>query len=248
VSERSEVAPSVDGPDLSADVVVVGSGGHALVCIDVLRAAGRRVVGCVHVEGRQVEVDVPVLGTVEHLGEIVTDDTAVFVAVMENRARQMLTSEVTSLGARLVTAISPHAVVSPSARIGAGALLLPGTVVAAKATIGDGAIVNANAAVDHEGSIGAFAHVAPGASLAGYVTVGDGALIGVGGERHARAHDRGVVDGRRRLRRGTRRAAGRHGGRGAGQDDLRKRGHAVTGVRRTYVEQRLPPCQTAPVS
>jgi UDP-perosamine 4-acetyltransferase len=180
VSERSEVAPSVDGPDLSADVVVVGSGGHALVCIDVLRAAGRRVVGCVHVEGRQVEVDVPVLGTVEHLGEIVTDDTAVFVAVMENRARQMLTSEVTSLGARLVTAISPHAVVSPSARIGAGALLLPGTVVAAKATIGDGAIVNANAAVDHEGSIGAFAHVAPGASLAGYVTVGDGALIGVG--------------------------------------------------------------------
>jgi UDP-perosamine 4-acetyltransferase len=178
VSERGDV--TVDGPESGADVVVIGSGGHALVCVDVLRAAGRRVAGCVAVEGRQVDVGVPVLGTTDQLGELVTAGTAVFVAVMENRARQMLTSEITALGARLVTAISPHAVISPSVRIGSGALLLPGAIVAAQATIGDGAIVNANAAVDHEGSIGAFAHVAPGASLAGYVTVGDGALIGVG--------------------------------------------------------------------
>ena len=38
----------------------------------------------------------------------------VFVAVMDNRTRQMLTREITSLGAHLVTAISPRAVVSPS--------------------------------------------------------------------------------------------------------------------------------------
>ena len=178
MSARGDV--TVDGAESGADVFVIGSGGHALVCIEVLRATGRRVAGCVEVDGRQVDVGVPVLGRVDDLGELVTRDAAVFVAVMENRARQVLTSEVIALGARLVTAISPHAVISASARIGAGALLLPGAVVAAQATIGDGAIVNANAAIDHAGSIGAFAHVAPGASLAGYVTVGDGALIGVG--------------------------------------------------------------------
>jgi UDP-perosamine 4-acetyltransferase len=147
-------------------VLVVGSGGFAMACIDVLEAGGLDVGGRVEADG---ELDGATVAGVD-----------VFVAVMDNRTRQMLTHEVTSLGGRLVSALSPRAVISPSARIGAGALVMPGAVVNAAASIGDGAIVNTNAAVDHEVSIGAFAHVAVGASIAGNVTVGDGALVGVG--------------------------------------------------------------------
>jgi UDP-perosamine 4-acetyltransferase len=170
----------VDGPDPGPAVVVVGNGGHALVCLDILRDGGHRVAGCVETDERGADVGVPLLGTADDLADLVSADTAVFVAVADNRARQVLTHEVTSLRAHVVAAISPHAVVSPTARIGAGALLLPGAVVNAHAVIGEGAIINVNAAVDHEVSIGAFAHVGPGSSLAGNVTVGDGALVGVG--------------------------------------------------------------------
>jgi sugar O-acyltransferase (sialic acid O-acetyltransferase NeuD family) len=147
-------------------VLVVGSGGFAMACVDVLESSGLEVSGPVEPDGE--------------LDRSAIDGADVFVAVMDNRARQMLSHEVTALGGRLVAALSQRAVVSPSAQIGAGAVLMPGAVVNAGASIGEGAIVNINAAVDSEVSVGAFAHVAVGASLAGSVTVGDGALIGVG--------------------------------------------------------------------
>jgi sugar O-acyltransferase (sialic acid O-acetyltransferase NeuD family) len=146
--------------------VVVGSGGFALVCIEVLESSGHQV-------NRHVDVAADADLTV-------VSGESVFVAVMDNRERQALTAEVRSLGAVVVTAISPHAVVSRSARVEAGALIMPGAVVQAQAAVGVGAIVNANAVADHEVVIGAFAHIAPGAALAANVTVGDGALVGVG--------------------------------------------------------------------
>lgn len=146
--------------------IVVGSGGFALVCIEVLESAGNQI-------DRHLDVTPDADLTVAS-GE------SVFIAVMDNRERQALTAEMRSLGAVVVTAISPHAMVSPSSRIEVGALIMPGAVVQAKAAVGLGAIVNANAVVDHDVMIGAFAHIAPGAALAANVTVGDGALVGVG--------------------------------------------------------------------
>jgi UDP-perosamine 4-acetyltransferase len=147
-------------------VIVVGSGGFALTCADVLEASGRAVTA-------HLDQD-------EELGGRISPATEVFVAVMDNRARQALTAAIRAHGAVPVSAVSPRAVLSPSAHVGDGVLVMPGAVVNANASIGDGAVINTNAAVDHDVSIGTFAHVAVGASLAGGVTVGDGALIGVG--------------------------------------------------------------------
>jgi UDP-perosamine 4-acetyltransferase len=147
-------------------VVVVGSGGYAVSCIDVLEASGLAVTACFDPD--------------DELAATITSGTKVFVAVMDNRARQALSAEIRSHGAVVVSAVSPRAVVSPSVQLGAGVLLMPGAVVNANTSIGDGAVINTNAAVDYEVAVGSFAHVAVGASLAGGVSVGDGALIGVG--------------------------------------------------------------------
>jgi UDP-perosamine 4-acetyltransferase len=147
-------------------VIVVGRDGFARACIDVLEASGISVDGHADPE--------------DDLTRVIHAGAEVFVAVMDNRARQALSHEIRSYDAVLISAVSPRAVVSPSARLGAGVMLMPGAVVNAHASLGHGAIVNTNAAVDHEVAVGSFAHVAVGASLAGNVTVGDGALIGVG--------------------------------------------------------------------
>ena len=121
------------------------------------------------------------LGTDGDLAALVADEyPRAFVAVGDNRTRQMLSEAVVAAGGSLVRAVSPAAVVSTTADVDDGVLVMPGAVVNALATSNAGVIVNTHASIDHGCRIGAFAHVAPGVALAGDVTVGEGALIGIG--------------------------------------------------------------------
>ena len=57
---------------------------------------------------------------------------------------------------------------------------MAGAVVNAYTRLGDGAIVNTGATIDHDAMIGEWAHVAPGCHLSGAVTLGEGVFLGVG--------------------------------------------------------------------
>ncbi len=167
---------------MTAGIVVIGAGGHAKVCIEVLRGAGQDVACCVGRPGDpETCVGTPVLrgeGVLERLlGE---GHSEAFVALGDNSLRRQLAATVTELGYTLATAISADAVVSPSARVEAGALIMPGAVVNAEAFIGPLVIINTRASVDHDCRIKDAAHIAPGCALSGGVRVGDGAMIGVG--------------------------------------------------------------------
>jgi UDP-perosamine 4-acetyltransferase len=124
---------------------------------------------------------VEVLGTDGDLTSLVVNEyPRVFVAVGDNQSRWKLSEAVVAAGGSLVCAVSPAAVVSATADVDEGVLVMPGAVVNAHAHLERGVIVNTNAAIDHGCRIGAFSHVAPGVALAGDVAVGEGALIGIG--------------------------------------------------------------------
>lgn len=164
-------------------VVVVGSGGHALVCIEVLREGGYPIAGCLSDDPDSAApgLDAPIVGCSADIARLVGEGARLFfVAVGDNRARCRLAGLVSAAGEALVAAVSAHAVVSPTAVVSPGALVMPGAVVNARSSVGAGAIVNTSASIDHECSLGGWSHVCPGASLAGRVTVGEGALVGVG--------------------------------------------------------------------
>lgn len=164
---------------------MVGAGGHALVAIEVLLASGHPVAGALSHDGRaHAPLDragTSVIGRDRELPALLsTGPGEVFVAIGDNRARRRFMEMARTAGARLVTAVSPDAVVSPSAQIAAGALIMPGALVNAAARIEAGVIINTGAIVDHECVIGPYAHIAPGVALAGNVQVGEGALLGIG--------------------------------------------------------------------
>jgi UDP-perosamine 4-acetyltransferase len=164
-------------------VVVIGAGGHAKVVIELIRAQGRyEVVGCTDREPQRREVvGAPLLGSDDVLpGLYARGIRHCFVALGDNALRRKVATQVTALGFQLVNAISPKAIVSPSARIGRGVAVMGGAVINADATIGDLAIVNTRAAVDHDCQIGEAAHVAPRAALAGSVRIGPLAFVGAG--------------------------------------------------------------------
>jgi len=163
-------------------VVVVGAGGHAKVCIELLRAAGEEIAWCIGGDDAVGDcLGVPVLGGDQHLSQLRGRGfERAFVAIGDNTARRRLGDELQALGYELVNAVSPSAVVSPSARLGVGVAVMAGVVINADAEIEDLAIVNTAATIDHDCRVGVAAHVAPQCGLAGNVEVGVCTFVGVG--------------------------------------------------------------------
>ena len=106
-----------------------------------------------------------------------TNGRRVVVGIGDNRVRRDV---VANLAATWITAVHPSAVVHPSVRIGAGAVVFAGAVIQPDVTIGAQGVVNTGACVDHDCQIGDFAQLGPNAALAGNVTVGEGAFVGTG--------------------------------------------------------------------
>lgn len=162
-------------------VVLVGAGGHASVCAEILEQQGHELLGCLTRDGAASRTDLPVIGRDSELeSRIAGMGVYVCVAIGDNRARMAIVDRVRQVGGQLVTAVSPHAVVSTKASIGEGSVIMPGAIVNAGARLGLGVIVNTNASVDHDCVLSDGVHVAPAAALAGAVRVGWGALIGMG--------------------------------------------------------------------
>ena len=163
-------------------IVVIGDSGHAKVCIEILHAMGSRVSCCVGVtDGPLTCAGIPVLKGDAHLVKLrAQGHSQVFVAVGSNGVRQRLANTALALGYSLVNAISPQAVVSPSARLGKGIAVMPGVVVNAETVIEDLAIINTGACIDHDCHIGKAVHIAPQCGLAGSVSVGAGSFLGIG--------------------------------------------------------------------
>jgi UDP-perosamine 4-acetyltransferase len=162
-------------------VIVIGAGGHAKVCIELLQAAGRRVAYCIGDAEGALCAGIPVLAGDEHLQRLRQEGyTDLFVAVGANATRRRLAAAAQALGYTLVNAISPRAAISPSARLGAGIAIMAGAVVNAEADIGDLVIINTGATVDHDCRLGTAVHIAPQCGLAGNVSIGAESFLGVG--------------------------------------------------------------------
>src|SRR5687768_3434435 len=129
-------------------VVLLGGGGHAKVIADMLSQAHVVIAGCLCPAASNQLSRVPWLGDDEALASIKPAEYRVHVALGSNSLRQKLAARVRGMGFELAPAVSPHAVVSPAARVGAGVAIMPGAVVNCDARIGDGVIVNTGASVD----------------------------------------------------------------------------------------------------
>lgn len=167
---------------MKTEIVVIGAGGHAKVCIELLRAQGDVVAFCIgSSDSSDTCVGVPVLKSDDHLAMLRKDGySKVFVALGSNALRSRLAQLATDLGFELVNALSPSAVISPSAKIGKGVAVMAGAVVNAEASIGDLCIINTGATVDHDCQIGRAAHIAPQSALAGNVEIGQQTFVGIG--------------------------------------------------------------------
>lgn len=169
-------------------VVGFGAGGHAKVVIEVLRSMKEYEIAGL-LETRKELWGTRVLGV-----EVLGDDSLIlelkqrgidhaFIGVGtvgDAEPRRQLYEKVLAAGFKVVAAIHAEAVVSSSAKIGAGPTIMAGAIINANAVIGNNVIVNTGAIVEHDCVIGDHVHIATGARLAGGVNVGSGSHIGIG--------------------------------------------------------------------
>jgi sugar O-acyltransferase (sialic acid O-acetyltransferase NeuD family) len=166
-------------------VFVYGASGHGKVVADILLACkDSRLAGFVddRVELQSTSVlGLPVLGDGRWLQqEAGRMRIAVALGVGDNCARQRVAEKCLGWGLELVTLVHPTAIVSESAQLGPGTVVMAQAVVNPAAVTGSGVIVNTGAVVEHDVEIGEFAHVSPNAAMGGTSRLGKFSHLGIG--------------------------------------------------------------------
>ncbi|MEM6428285.1 MAG: acetyltransferase [Deinococcota bacterium] len=164
--------------DSRLPLYVVGAGGHAKVVIDTLQALGETIAGIVDDNTNALDTVVEGVKVVDTTDLLTQIAARAIIAVGSNRARQRISEKLVST--TWLAAIHPRAYVAPSARIGAGSIVMAGAVIQPQSQLGKHVIVNTCASIDHDCHLNDYVHVAPGCHLAGNVTLERGAFMGVG--------------------------------------------------------------------
>ena len=164
--------------------VIIGHGGHSKVIKDLIESReGHRIIAYLDDKYELLDTIMDVyIGPVLSINFILnqTPDIKVVIAIGDNKTRKAIVEELNLPSEFYSPLISEDAIISPSAQIDDGTVVMPGAIINADVRIGKHVIINTGAIIDHDCSIGDYVHVSPSGCLTGTVTLGDGVLIGTG--------------------------------------------------------------------
>jgi sugar O-acyltransferase (sialic acid O-acetyltransferase NeuD family) len=168
------------------DLILIGAGGHARSCIDVIEQEGKfKITGLVGLEnelGSQVN-GYEVIATEECLSTLIGKAQFALIAVGQISSpdtRVNLFQRALKAGFELASISSPSAYVSPSAQIGKGTIVMHGAIINTGVKVGSNCIINSRVLLEHETQVLDNCHISTGAILNGGVFVKEGCFIGSG--------------------------------------------------------------------
>jgi UDP-N-acetylbacillosamine N-acetyltransferase len=166
---------------MNRDIVILGSGGHAAHCVDLLAVLDLGpATSCLDDDPRrhgQMVLGVPVRGMIGDLSNL-PEEALVIVAIGDPSVRGRLMALAQQRGLALPSLIHPAASVAASARVGAGCIIDAGAVIGSRAQLGSGVIVDAGASIAHDAWIGGMTHIEAGARVLPGARIGHAATIG----------------------------------------------------------------------
>ena len=163
-----------------ANTYLFGASGHGKVIKEILNANGIKVEAFID-DNQHVN---------ECAGRMVLHEytglSPIIVSIGVNRIRKIVVEKLIANAninheqLEFATAIHPSAIISPSAKIGEGTVVMAGAIINADAVIGKHCIINTGATVDHDCVVGDYCHIAPGVHISGATHIGEGTWVGVG--------------------------------------------------------------------
>lgn len=166
------------------DLVVIGEGGHSKVIRDLIHSKSDAKINAILDD----KYDVLTLSNEVYLGPISSAHLLLdrmshlkfVIAIGNNAVRKSIVTKLGLAKESYISLIHYSAIVSSSAAIGSGTVIMANTIVSADSVVGDHVIINSGAIVEHDNQIGDYVHIAPRATLTGSVIVKEGAMIGAG--------------------------------------------------------------------
>ncbi|MEM7519718.1 MAG: NeuD/PglB/VioB family sugar acetyltransferase [Pseudomonadota bacterium] len=153
---------------------IIGAGGHGKVVAETAQVSGFDDVAFLDAAWPNRTEN----GRWRVVGKPETGAYSLFCAVGRNAVRSTIFDQFDLWDSPVLR--HPSAVVSPSATLGGGVVVVAGAIVNADARLGHGVILNTGCSVDHDCTVSDFAHLSPGARLAGGVRVGARSWVGIG--------------------------------------------------------------------
>jgi sugar O-acyltransferase (sialic acid O-acetyltransferase NeuD family) len=167
-------------------LILIGAGGHARACIDVIEQLGAfEIMGLI---GTEEELQNELMGyrviaTEADFPDLAKQYQYALITVGQIKSplvRQGLYAQVLALGFKLPVIISPIAYVSNHAVVGNGTIVMNGAVVNANSMVGNNCIINSKALIEHDATVGDHCHISTGAIVNGATNIGAGSFIGSG--------------------------------------------------------------------
>ena len=167
-------------------ILLIGAGGHARSCIDVLEEENQFEIAGLIEKGESISnesLGYPIIGTDDDLKVLRQQYKNALITVGQIKSpkiRIKLYQLLKELDFTLPVIVSSQAYVSKYAQIGEGTIIMHGVILNANAKIGNNCIINNRALIEHDAVIGDHCHIATGGIINGEVFVGNETFIGSG--------------------------------------------------------------------
>jgi acetyltransferase EpsM len=166
------------------ELAVIGEGGHSKVIMELIRSKENYKIKAI-LDDKYTDLILsngiyrgPISAAPKLLNHIFS--LKFVVAIGNNKVRKSIVLKLGLPIHNYISLIHETAVISSSASIGHGTVILAHTTINADAYIGNHSIINTGAIIEHDNRIEDYVHVAPRATLTGSVSVKEGTMIGAG--------------------------------------------------------------------
>ncbi|KAB2953621.1 acetyltransferase [Heliorestis acidaminivorans] len=167
-------------------LIIIGSGGHAKVVINVARVLEWPILGITEANQEKINKDflgISVIGLDDKVFNYSPEEVQLVNAIGSIKSslkRKVIFDTFKAKGYQFATLVHPSAIIAQRVEIDEGAQIMAGAIIQPDACIGSNSIINTGAIIEHDCKISKHVHIAPGVVISGNVIVGANTHIGVG--------------------------------------------------------------------
>jgi sugar O-acyltransferase (sialic acid O-acetyltransferase NeuD family) len=164
--------------------IVIGSGGHSKVIIDILKRNNQKIYGIVSDDPlikKNHTNKSNFLGKLKFLFKLKDKNSYnIYIGIGKSDIRKKIYFELKKYNFNFPPLICPTAILSNDCKIGKGSFINSGCILNTHCSVGLFSIINTGSTIDHETKIGNFSTICPGVNIAGQVKIGNNCFVGTG--------------------------------------------------------------------
>jgi sugar O-acyltransferase (sialic acid O-acetyltransferase NeuD family) len=167
------------------NVILIGSGGHAKVVIDIIELENKyKIYGILTNDNVKNFCGYKVLGNDEKLLELIKKgikNVAIGIGgFRDNILREKIYNKVFSLNFNIINAIHPSAIIARTAKLGNGVVIFAGVIINPDVKIFNNIIIATGSVIDHETTIENHCLISAGVTVGANVLIKEGSLCALG--------------------------------------------------------------------